>query len=181
MRTDVGAGPLTVRQLGSKLLTHLRTSLALSVRSEPVALQPLMGWLQTAAFDSTHQQAAALRVRTTLGLTQTCVIFAADSEAHEAALRHAQCWPQLSKKKVKSHSKLPKIKKPLPYLKVKVAHDYYEYAHRLVLWAYNGPPPAGTEAVHLCNCKSCLNPAHLVWVSIMGQMQRAGHGDPCMM
>lgn len=38
-----------------------------------------------------------------------------------------------------------------------------EKAHRLVAWAVRGPPPEGTEVMHLCHNKSCLCPCHLQW------------------
>lgn len=41
-----------------------------------------------------------------------------------------------------------------------------ELAHRIVVWAMYGPPPASIrhpEAMHLCNNQRCLNPLHIVW------------------
>ncbi len=62
------------------------------------------------------------------------------------------------------------------YLTVTVGPRMYEKAHRLVLWQLQGPPPdvalpisrphnAGKRyyAMHTCNNKRCLNPAHIVW------------------
>ena len=41
-----------------------------------------------------------------------------------------------------------------------------EYAHRLVCFLFNGPPPDGKGQVsHRCHNKECLNPSHLVWAS----------------
>jgi hypothetical protein len=43
----------------------------------------------------------------------------------------------------------------------------YEYAHRIVLWAMHGPPPANLMepivAMHTCHNPRCINPNHLVW------------------
>lgn len=44
-----------------------------------------------------------------------------------------------------------------------------EYGHRLICWAYHGPPPEDKTVVrHTCgNHKGkCLNPAHLEWSSV---------------
>ena len=41
-----------------------------------------------------------------------------------------------------------------------------ERAHRIVLWAFHGPPPAyllKPVAMHLCHNRGCCNPQHLVW------------------
>jgi hypothetical protein len=45
-----------------------------------------------------------------------------------------------------------------------------EYAHRLVCFAFNGPPhPASHKVVsHLCNNPTCLNPRHMQWDTIVG-------------
>lgn len=40
-----------------------------------------------------------------------------------------------------------------------------EMAHRLVCWAFYGPPLPGQECAHLCGCVNCLAPLHLKWVS----------------
>ena len=44
-------------------------------------------------------------------------------------------------------------------------HPVHEFAHRLVLWALEGPPVHGDkqECMHICCNKMCLNPAHLAW------------------
>jgi len=55
-----------------------------------------------------------------------------------------------------SGSKPNKPKKPKP-------KPVVEYAHRLVLWAADGPPAPGEEALHLCHNAKCLNPMHLAW------------------
>ena len=41
-----------------------------------------------------------------------------------------------------------------------------ERAHRIILWAIWGPPPAGMirpVCMHVCNQPSCLNPDHVCW------------------
>jgi hypothetical protein len=45
-----------------------------------------------------------------------------------------------------------------------------EYAHRLVCFAFNGPPhPASDKVVsHICNNPYCLNPKHMQWDSLVG-------------
>lgn len=44
------------------------------------------------------------------------------------------------------------------------ASSVSEYAHRLVLWAADGPPPSPShEGVHLCHNPRCLNLMHLAW------------------
>jgi len=41
-----------------------------------------------------------------------------------------------------------------------------ELAHRLVCWAFRGPPLLESmECAHLCGCANCLAPLHLVWVT----------------
>lgn len=40
-----------------------------------------------------------------------------------------------------------------------------ELAHRMVCWAFNGPPVPGQECAHLCGYANCLAPLHLKWVS----------------
>jgi HNH endonuclease len=52
--------------------------------------------------------------------------------------------------------------------------DVQESAHRLVLWAYVGPPPVlgKYEALHLCGNKMCVNPTHLVWGTHKQNMQQ---------
>jgi len=61
-----------------------------------------------------------------------------------------------------------------------------EYAHRLVCWAFNGPPAKGQECAHLCGCVNCLAPMHLKWASReQNNRMRAWHagegsmGDVC--
>lgn len=62
------------------------------------------------------------------------------------------------------------------YLKLSIAHvpkstpkldnTLMEYAHRVVVWAMYGPPPADIVhpvVMHTCNNPACLNPNHLVW------------------
>lgn len=56
------------------------------------------------------------------------------------------------------------------YLKIKLGWDrqkqlvVWEKAHRLVCWAFHGPPPApGSVVMHTCNTPSCLSPKHLKW------------------
>jgi len=79
-----------------------------------------------------------------------------------------------------------KSKKGHPsYLVMDFGKHHQEYAHRVLLWALDGPPPrvapehgwvgqhkrpkmgplqqVPMEALHLCNNKMCLNPAHLAW------------------
>jgi len=41
----------------------------------------------------------------------------------------------------------------------------WEAAHRIVCFAFNGPPPAGHEVGHLCGCTNCLAPRHVAWVT----------------
>ncbi len=49
-----------------------------------------------------------------------------------------------------------------------------EYAHRLVCFWFNGPPPAGKGCVsHRCHNKMCLNPSHLVWASALDNFHQA--------
>lgn len=49
-----------------------------------------------------------------------------------------------------------------------------EYAHRLVCFFFNGPPPAGKGCVsHGCHNKECLNPSHLVWASAWDNYHQA--------
>jgi hypothetical protein len=62
------------------------------------------------------------------------------------------------------------------YLSVLVGRGYVESAHRLLLWALDGPLPLGErgrplEATHTCNRKWCINPGHLVWVSGAGGLE----------
>lgn len=62
------------------------------------------------------------------------------------------------------------------YLQVLLGYSYgkaapvYEYAHRIVLWAFCGPPPARDAgqvghkiAMHACDNPACLCVAHLSW------------------
>ncbi|KAL6745792.1 hypothetical protein V8C86DRAFT_3035277 [Haematococcus lacustris] len=57
-------------------------------------------------------------------------------------------------------------KKQTGYLYMKVAPGYHEVAHRLVLWAFDGPPQEPHhEVLHMCGSRHCLNPSHLVWGS----------------
>jgi hypothetical protein len=55
-------------------------------------------------------------------------------------------------------------------------------AHRLVLWACRGPPPTdlgdSAVAMHLCDCKACINPCHLRWGSPSDN--RKGHAPKGM-
>lgn len=51
------------------------------------------------------------------------------------------------------------------YLKVKIGipEINWEFAHRIICWAFHGPPAPGQVVMHLCNCPRCMNPAHLKW------------------
>ncbi|KAL6745621.1 hypothetical protein V8C86DRAFT_1706670 [Haematococcus lacustris] len=52
------------------------------------------------------------------------------------------------------------------YLYLKVAPGYHEVAHRLVLWAFDGPPQDPLhQVIHLCGRNNCLNPCHMLWGS----------------
>lgn len=37
------------------------------------------------------------------------------------------------------------------------------YAHRIICWAFHGPPGPKQEVLHICGCPSCMNPQHLKW------------------
>lgn len=52
----------------------------------------------------------------------------------------------------------------------------FEPAHRLVCFVFNGPPPNGQHkhVNHLCCNPSCLNPRHLQWATVLGNMQYPG-------
>lgn len=51
-----------------------------------------------------------------------------------------------------------------------------ELAHRLVCWAFSGPPAEGQECAHLCGCVNCLAPFHLGWVGReQNRMMREWH------
>jgi hypothetical protein len=53
-----------------------------------------------------------------------------------------------------------------------------ELAHRIVLWAFVGPPSkADMVAMHLCDTKSCLNPRHLFWGSVAENNKAARMGS----
>lgn len=42
----------------------------------------------------------------------------------------------------------------------------HEDAHRIVLWAMHGPPPAFLRhpvAMHACHNATCISPSHMVW------------------
>jgi hypothetical protein len=75
--------------------------------------------------------------------------------------------PSISKKKTGGASSPPRRHR---YLQIALGRvggkTYKELAHRLVLWAMEGPPtdPA-MEAMHTCDNTQCLNPHHLVWGS----------------
>lgn len=47
-----------------------------------------------------------------------------------------------------------------------------EWAHRLLCWVFQGPPPRNAfteyEAAHLCGNPDCLCPAHLRWMTPVG-------------
>jgi hypothetical protein len=63
------------------------------------------------------------------------------------------------------------------YLQVTLAPGVKEYAHRLICLMFNGPPPAEIphhQAVvsHKCHNKACLNPIHLVWTDMKGNMSQ---------
>lgn len=86
------------------------------------------------------------------------------------------------------------------YLRVTLGTGMYEKAHRLVLWQMQGPPPGDVAlplldqtgsrvmdaykapnkccAMHTCNNKRCLNPAHLVWATHGDN--RKGNNEPGM-
>lgn len=51
------------------------------------------------------------------------------------------------------------------YMRVQIAANVRDNAHRWVAWLRHGPPPQPQmHAVHLCNNKNCLNPYHIYWV-----------------
>lgn len=55
-----------------------------------------------------------------------------------------------------------------------------ERAHRIILWAMHGPPPAGLcrpVAMHLCHNRRCINPQHLVWGEDRENRRRKVHAD----
>lgn len=54
------------------------------------------------------------------------------------------------------------------YLKIRVGKDArgkdaYEFAHRIVCWAFEGPPGEGQQVCHTCHNVKCLNHRHLRW------------------
>ena len=49
---------------------------------------------------------------------------------------------------------------------VAVHEEVFEWAHRVVTWAFHGPPGPGLPhpvAMHLCEQADCLHPGHLQW------------------
>lgn len=58
------------------------------------------------------------------------------------------------------------------YLRLRLAPHVFEQAHRIVVWAFFGPPGDhpesydGSVCMHACNNKRCLNPEHLIWGSM---------------
>lgn len=57
------------------------------------------------------------------------------------------------------------------YLQIDLGNGQYEYAHRVICWAFNGPSVAYMvngvvkfkEVCHSCNNTHCLHPMHLRW------------------
>jgi hypothetical protein len=70
---------------------------------------------------------------------------------------------------IKSNTNKSRVKtlKMQSYLNVDLVYGesrWQDTGHRMVLWAWAGPPSLpGLEAMHLCGNKRCLCPAHLMW------------------
>ncbi|KAL6748736.1 hypothetical protein V8C86DRAFT_2442796 [Haematococcus lacustris] len=79
---------------------------------------------------------------------------------------HGCYFQKLEASSSSSSSNSSSSKKQTGYLYMKVAPGYHEVAHRLVLWAFDGPPQEPHhEVLHVCGSRHCLNPSHLVWGS----------------
>ena len=117
------------------------------------------------------------------------VAFALGHEALGMPLGHE---PQLDQCMVPDEALVqgtPHIKfdKKHEYLLVKVARRpkrlggwLQERAHRVVLWAFFGPPPADMRrpcVMHVCHNRRCIQPEHLVWGEDTENRRRRASAD----
>jgi hypothetical protein len=167
----------TIKQLGNRALRVVRSMYAVIAKPTP---GPRVG---NAAAETKH---AAIERGTRLldpalstasnlrGLAEAngrCVLIqTTPSASHAISSRtfghgssgHLNALP--SDIKLSSGTARGKVSK---YMRLRLTCQGWEAAHRLVLWTFEGPPPDATDEVtHLCNNKNCLNPAHMVWVSV---------------
>lgn len=121
--------------------------------------------LDPSSISSTAMHTAATRA---IPLIAECMPWDPHAPATPACCKpHVRAASQGGKQLATRVHKLRLAKLP-KYMLVNLGGGYWEYAHRLLLWCWLGPPPHGTEAVHLCNNPACLNPTHLTWVSDAG-------------
>jgi len=96
------------------------------------------------------------------------------------------CMPfnkaKVSKKRKRAELKCKHLFIKDGYLRVLCGYDaaganVYEFAHRLVCFAFNGAPPDMQHKVvsHMCHNPCCLNPRHMKWDTIRGNLEE-GHG-----